>query len=71
MVALPETLSPVMDMMTVWLDKFVQWNMDHEWIGTQSLVFVTPGKGLDAKALELADTVGLDAGTLKVIETCR
>lgn len=59
-------MSPTVDLVKLWLDKFVQWNMDHEWIGTQSLIFVTPGEGLDARALELADTIGFDAPTMKV-----
>lgn len=59
-------MSPVVALVKVWLDKFVQWNMDHEWIGSQSLVFVTPGEGLDAKALELADKIGFAADTMKV-----
>lgn len=62
----PEVMSPVVEFVEIYLDKFVQWNVDHEWIGSQSLVFVTPGQGLDAKALELADLIGLDAGTMKV-----
>lgn len=50
----------------VWLDKFVQWNVDHEWIGSKSLFLVTPGQGLDAIAIDLADTIGFDLATMKV-----
>lgn len=63
---IPGAISPVMDFLGAVLDKFVAWNVDHEWVGSKSLLLVSPGEGLDAKALELADTVGLDAGTMKV-----
>lgn len=63
---IPGAMSPVTDFLGASLDKFVAWNVDHEWIGSKSLLLVSPGEGLDAKALELADTVGLDAGTMKV-----
>lgn len=62
----PGVLSPVVDFARVALDKFVAWNVDHEWIGSKSLLLVSPGEGLDAKALELADAIGFDAGTMKV-----
>lgn len=63
---IPGAMSPVTDLLGAALDKFVAWNVDHEWIGSKSLLLVSPGEGLDAKALELADTIGLDVGTMKV-----
>lgn len=63
---MPEVLSPVLDLGNAVMGRFVQLMVQNEWIGRSSLVLVTPGEGLDAKAFELADTVGLDVGTLKV-----
>lgn len=59
-------MHPVMDVVKAGLSRFVTWNEEHEWIGSKSLLLVTPGEGLDAKALELADTIGFDAATMKV-----
>lgn len=63
---LPEAMSPVLDMANAAMEWFVRWNVEHEWIGSKSLLLVSPGEGLDAKALELADSIGFDAGTMKV-----
>ncbi|CBJ26621.1 acyltransferase [Ectocarpus siliculosus] len=49
------------------MESFVSWCQEHEWIASKSLFLVTPGEGLDAKALELADTIQLDAGTMKYV----
>ncbi|CAN0536302.1 unnamed protein product, partial [Ectocarpus sp. 8 AP-2014] len=59
----PEVLSPVLGVATAAMESFVSWCQEHEWIASKSLFLVTPGEGLDAKALELADTIQLDAGT--------
>lgn len=59
-------LSPVLDVGKAAMETFVGWCREYEWISSKSLFLVTPGEGLDGKALELADSVGLDAGTLKV-----
>lgn len=56
----------VLNLAKIGLDRLVQFSVEHEWIGSKTLFLVTPGEGLDAKALELAESVGLDAGTLKV-----
>lgn len=61
-----EMISPLLDVATAAMESFVAWAQEHEWICRKSLFLVTPGEGLDAKALELADTIGLDAGTMKV-----
>lgn len=61
-----EMLSPLVDLATAGMESFVAWAQEHEWICRKSLFLVTPGEGLDAKALELADTISLDAGTMKV-----
>eukprot|EP00903_Cladosiphon_okamuranus_P019810 g18207.t1 len=62
-----EMLSPLVDVATAGLEKFVTLAQEHEWIGSKSLFLVTPGEGLDAMALELADSIGLDAGTMKYV----
>lgn len=59
-------LSPLMGLATAAMESFVSWAQEHEWICKKSLFLVTPGEGLDAKALELAETISLDAGTMKV-----
>ena len=61
-----EMLSPLVDVATAAMESFVAWAQEHEWICRKSLFLVTPGEGLDAKALELADSISLDAGTMKV-----
>lgn len=63
----PAVMDPLVDIVKMCLERFVQWNVDHEWIGSKSLLLVTPGEGLDAKAIELADTIGFDVATMKVI----
>ena len=66
MSATTEMLSPLVDVATAAMESFVTWAQEHEWICRKSLFLVTPGEGLDSKALELADTISLDAGTMKV-----
>lgn len=61
-----EMLSPLTGFATVAMEGFVTWAQEHEWICSKSLFLVSPGEGLDGKAIELADTAGLDAGTFKV-----
>lgn len=61
-----EMLSPLLDVATAAMESFVSWTQEHEWIARKSLFLVNPGEGLDAKALELADSINLDAGTMKV-----
>lgn len=61
-----EMLSPLTDLATAAMESFVSWAQEHEWICRKSLFLVTPGEGLDAKALELAENISLDAGTMKV-----
>lgn len=63
---MPEMLSPLLDVATAAMESFVSWTQEHEWIASKSLFLVNPGQGLDAKALELANSIGLDAGTMKV-----
>eukprot|EP00752_Nemacystus_decipiens_P014687 g13083.t1 len=62
-----EMLSPLLDVGTAGMERIVAWAEEHEWMWTKSLFLVTPGEGLDAKALELAETIGLDAGTMKYV----
>lgn len=50
------------------MEVFVRVCTEYEWVGRKSLFLVSPGEGLDAKALELADTIGFDAGTMKVCD---
>lgn len=64
--SVPEMLLPLTDVVTAVMDGFVSWAQEHEWIWSKSLFLVTPGQGLDAKVVELADSVGVDAGTFKV-----
>lgn len=62
----PAFMHQVVDLVEIWLERFVQWNVEHEWIGSKSLLLVTPGEGLDAKAIELADAISFDVATMKV-----
>lgn len=57
---------PVVDAGKAMLERLVLWSAEQEWIVSKTLVFVTPGVGLDAKAIELADSIGFDVGTMKV-----
>lgn len=62
-----DAMSPVVEFVKILLERFVQWNVDHEWIARKSLLLVSPGEGLDAKALELADAIGFEADSMKVM----
>lgn len=57
---------PVVDAGKAMLERLVLWSAEQDWIVSKTLVFVTPGVGLDAKAIELADSIGFDVGTMKV-----
>ena len=57
---------PVVDAGKAMLERLVLWSAEQDWIISKTLVFVTPGVGLDAKAIELADSIGFDVGTMKV-----
>lgn len=68
-----DVMSPIVEFVKILLERFVQWNVDHEWLARKSLLLVSPGEGLDAKALELADTIGFEADSMKVTvlgDTC-
>ncbi|CAM9628376.1 unnamed protein product [Ascophyllum nodosum] len=64
---LNDTMSPIIDTGKLALERFVQWNVDNEWIASKTLLLVSPGQGLDAKALELADTIGFEADSMKYV----
>ena len=68
---LNDTMSPIIDTGKLALERFVQWNVDNEWIASKTLLLVSPGQGLDAKALELADTIGFEADSMKVMMRVR
>lgn len=61
-----EMLSPLAEFVAAAMKSFVSWAQAQEWICSKTLFLVTPGEGLDAKAIELADAAGLDSGTFKV-----
>lgn len=58
---------PVVDAGKAMLERLVLWSAEQDWIVSKTLVFVTPGVGLDAKAIELADSIGFDVGTMKYV----
>lgn len=62
----PNAMLPVVDAGKAMLERLVLWSAEQDWIVSKTLVFVTPGVGLDAKAIELADSIGFDVGTMKV-----
>lgn len=62
-----DAMSPAVEFVNILLERFVQWNVDHEWLARKSLLLVSPGEGLDAKALELADIIGFEADSMKVM----
>eukprot|EP00904_Undaria_pinnatifida_P005433 jgi/Undpi1/2019/HiC_scaffold_12.g05405.m1 len=49
------------------MERLVLWSAEQEYIVKKSLVFVTPGVGLDAAAIDLADSIGFDVGTMKYV----
>lgn len=62
----PDMVLPVVDAGKAMLERLVLWSAEQDWIVSKTLFFVTPGVGLDAKAIELADSIGFDVGTMKV-----
>lgn len=59
-------LLPVVNAGKAMMERLVLWSAEQEYIVKKSLVFVTPGVGLDAAAIDLADSIGFDVGTMKV-----